>query len=120
MVPSTICAGFKTAGVYPLDSTAFVARIATSDPNNSPLPSSTLKFVPMYSPITPKSRRAQSFTQEEKENFQRRYDEGYDLSNDPKYFSWLHIHHPDEAKRLCELIVDPTEEPQRASAEKRM
>ena len=33
------------------------------------------------------------------------------MSNDPKYFSWLHIHHPDEAKRLCELIVDPTEEP---------
>ena len=32
--------------------------------------------------------------------------------NDPKYSSWLHIHHPDEAKHLCELIADPTEEPQ--------
>ena len=111
MVPHNICAGFKAAGVYPLDSAAFVARTAASDPNDSPLPSSSLKFVPMYSPIAPKNRRAQSFTQEEKENFQQRYDEGYDLSNDPKYFSWLHIHHPDEAKRLCELIVDPTEEP---------
>ena len=111
MVPHNICAGFKAAGVYSLDSAAFVARTAASDPNDSPLPSSSLKFVPMYSPIAPKNRHAQSFTQEEKENFQQRYDEGYDLSNDPKYFSWLHIHHPDEAKRLCELIVDPTEEP---------
>ena len=89
MVPHNICAGFKAAGVYPLDSAAFVARTAASDPNDSPLPSSSLKFVPMYSPIAPKNRRAQSFTQEEKENFQQRYDEGYDLSNDPKYFSWL-------------------------------
>ena len=64
----------------------------------------------MYSPIAPKNRRAQSFTQEEKEICQQRY-EGYDLSNDPKYFSWLHIHHSDEAKHLCELIVNPTEEP---------
>ena len=111
MVPRNISAGFKAAGVYPLDSAAFVAHTAASDSNSSPLPSSSLKFVPMYSPIAPKNRRAQSFTQEEKENFQQRYDEGYDLSSDPKYFSWLHIHYPDEAKRLCELIVDPTEEP---------
>ena len=97
MVPRNISAGFKAAGVYPLDSAAFVARTAASDSNGSLLPSSSLKFVPMYSPIAPKNRRAQSFTQEEKENFQQRYDEGYDLSNDPKYFSWLHIHHPDEA-----------------------
>ena len=26
-------------------------------------------------------------------------------------FHGSHVHHPDEAKRLCELIVDPTEEP---------
>ena len=111
MVPPNICAGFKAAGVYPLDLAAFIARTATNDPNNSPLPSSSLKFVPMC-PIAPKNRHVPSFTQEEIENFQRRYDERYDLSNDPKYFSWLHIHHPDEAKHLCELIVDPTEEPQ--------
>ena len=71
MVPYNICAGFKAAGVYPLDSAAFVARTAASDPNDSPLPSSSLKFVPMYSPIAPKNRRAQSFTQEEKENFNK-------------------------------------------------
>ena len=114
MVPHNICAGFKAAGVYPLDSAAFVARTAASDPkfHDCPLPSFSLKFVSMYSPIVPKNRCAQSFTQEEEENFQQRYEEGYDLSNEPKYFSWLHIHHPDEAKRLCELIVDPTEEPQ--------
>jgi hypothetical protein len=62
----------------------------------------------MYSPIAPRNRRAQSFTQKEEENW---YEEKYDLSNDPKYISWLHIHHPDEAKCLCELIIDPTEEP---------
>ena len=66
----------------------------------------------MYSSIAPKSRRAQLFTQREEEHFQQRFEEGYDLSSDPKYISWLHIHHPDEAKRLCELIIDPTEEPQ--------
>lgn len=112
MIPQNICAGFKAAGVYPLDSTAFIARTAASDTANSPVPSSALKFVPMYSPIAPKNRRAQSFTQKEEEKFQQWYEEGYDLSNDPKYISWLHVHHPDEAKRLCELIVDPTEGPQ--------
>ena len=66
----------------------------------------------MYSSIAPKSRRAQLFTQREEEHFQQRFEEGYDLSNDPKYISWLHIHHPDEVKRLCELIIDPTKESQ--------
>ena len=80
MVPCNICAGFKAAGVYLLDSAAFVAHTAANDSNDNPLPSSSLKFVPMYSPIAPKNRRAQSFTQDEKENFQQRYDEGYDLS----------------------------------------
>ena len=112
MIPRNICAGFKAAGVYPLDSAAFIARTASSDVTDSPAHSSSLKFVPMYSPIAPKSRRTQSLTQEEEKHFQQRFEEGYDLSNDPKYISWLHIHHPDEAKRLCELIIDPTEESQ--------
>ena len=55
MVPRNISAGFKTAGVYPLDSAAFVAHTAVSDSNGSLLPSSSLKFVPMYSPIAPKN-----------------------------------------------------------------
>ena len=46
-----------------------------------------------------------------KEKFQRWYEEGYDLSNDPKNISWLHIHHS-EVKCLCEVMVDPTKEPQ--------
>ena len=71
MVLPTICAGFKAAGVYPLDSAVFVARTAASDPNNSPLPSSSLKLVPMYSPIAPKNRRAQSLTQEESKTFNK-------------------------------------------------
>ena len=113
MVPKNICAGFKGTGVYPLDSTVFTARTSTQGPNSSPLSTSMLKFVPMYSPITPlRSRCTISFIQEEEQLFQHRYENGYDLSNDPKYISWLHIHHPEEAKRLCELIADPTEEKQ--------
>ena len=40
MVPRNIFAGFKAAGVYPLDSAAFVARTAARDSNSSLLPSS--------------------------------------------------------------------------------
>ena len=66
MIPRNICAGFKAVGVYPLDSTVFIAHTAASDLTDSPLPSCSLKFVPMYSSIAPKTRRARSFTQEEK------------------------------------------------------
>ena len=64
----------------------------------------------MYCPIASlRGRFAGSFTSEEEKLFQQRYENGYDLSNDLRYISWLHIHHPEEAIRLCELIVDPTD-----------
>ena len=111
MVPRNICAGFKATGVYPLDSTVFTAN---SDLAKSP-PSSALKFVPMYSPIAPKSKRILTCSEEKGESFRQRYEDGPDLSNDPKFFSWLHVNHPDEAKRLCELLVDHTAEKRQTS-----
>ena len=48
MIPRNICAGFKAAGVYPLDSAAFIARTVSSDVTDSPAHSSSLKFVPMH------------------------------------------------------------------------
>lgn len=73
----------------------------------------------MNSPIASLGgRRAQSFTNEEEKLFQRRFENGYDLSNDLKYISWLHIYHPEEAIRLCELIIDPTETKAREKVEK--
>ena len=107
LVVHTLCTVYKHRRLATLRSDPGL-KCAESDLTDSPLPSCSLKFMPMYSPIAPKTRRARSFTQEE-EKFQIRYEEGYDLSNDPKYISWLHIHYPDEANRLCEL-VDPTEE----------
>ena len=37
MIPYNICAAFKAAGVYPLDSTAFIACTAASDVTDSPV-----------------------------------------------------------------------------------
>ena len=71
MIPRNICAGFKAAGVYPLDTAAFIVCTASSDITDSPAHSSSLEFVPMYSHIAPKSRRTQLFTQKE-EHFQQR------------------------------------------------
>ena len=111
MIPHNICAGFKATGVYPLDSTVFTA---INDLRKSPPPSS-IKFVPMYSPIAPRSKRVLMCSEEEEEIYRQRYEDGPDLSSDPKFLSWLQVNHPDEAKRLCELLVDHTEETQQTS-----
>ena len=66
--------------------------------------------MPKNSPIALlKTRCARSFTNEEEKLFQRRFENGYDLLNDPRYISWLHIHHPEEAIRLRELTLDSTD-----------
>ena len=95
MISRNICAGFKAAGVYPLDSAAFIVHTASSDVTDSPACSSSLEFVPMYSHIA--RSQTQTCSVVHSEGGRTFSIEGYDLSNDPKYISWLHIHHPDEA-----------------------
>lgn len=54
---------------------------------------------------------ASTWTQAELELFQRHYDNGYDITTDAKYISWLTQNHPEEASTLCAkstLLADDT------------
>ena len=68
--------GFKATGVTP---TAILAK------------KKGISFMPFYSPT---HDVGQPFTSEERECFQRRYEEGYDLHDD-RCDLWLKVHHPE-------------------------
>ena len=40
------------------------------------------------------------FTVEEETLFERRYENGFDLTTDSRYIDWLQLHYPEEATRL--------------------
>ena len=53
-----------------------------------------ISFIPLYSPFKKKTTSSViDFTEEELLRFQRRYEEGYDLTTDTKYNKWLEMHH---------------------------
>ena len=54
-----------------------------------------LKYIPLYTHRTsPRTPQTPSFTDEEICLYQRRYEEGYDLSIDSRYNCWLKMYHP--------------------------
>ena len=89
-------AGFKCTGIYPFN------RDVLIPPDEDEISSETdnlakrtgLKFIPFYSPAVSKSRPF--FTEEEEAKFEKRFEEGYDIS-DERYESWKKMRHP---KRL--------------------
>ena len=96
MTPRTIMSGFKTTGIFPLN------RYAITVPGERPRLSNTptailakkkgISFMPFYSPT---HATRQPFTSEEQECFQRRYEEGYDLTDDERYNLWIKAYHPE-------------------------
>ena len=54
-----------------------------------------LKYIPLYThPTSPRTPQTPSFTDEEICLYQRRYEEGYDLSIDSRYNCRLKMYHP--------------------------
>ena len=94
MTMTNVIAGFRVAGVYPLNRLAVVMKDKTTE---SLAERTGLKFIPLYSPSHRRPQAveaATTFEPEEISLFQTRFEEGYDLE-DERYESWLRMYHPE-------------------------
>ena len=82
-------------------------RVVSSVPPVSPAATSKLEKlgVPLYSPY-PKRKTPADFSQEELAKFEKRFEEGYDLTTDERYNLWLKINHP-SALSVNDAISSP-------------
>ena len=92
MTPRTIMSGFKATGISPLNQYAITLPGERPRLSNTPTAILTKKkgisFMPFYSPT---HATRQPFTSEEQECFQRRYEEGCDLTDDERYNLWIKV-----------------------------
>ena len=109
MTIRNIMSGFRVTGVYPVNRDAL--RL-TVEPAECLAAASGLAFIPLYSPATPRPRRAiqelhsLQFSEDELKRFERRYENGYDIPGDERYIRWLEMHHP-EANSLLDSTYTP-------------
>ncbi|XP_019852802.1 PREDICTED: uncharacterized protein LOC109582507 isoform X4 [Amphimedon queenslandica] len=96
---SNIMAAFKTTGIYPFNRNSI--NVIDDIPDNRSLAERTgLAFIPLYSPARSKQPVSDlssihtpiSFTSDEVTRFIRRYEEGYDITDDERYNLWLKQH----------------------------
>ena len=108
MTLSNIASGFRATGACPFNRNAIkipgVDDIA--DEPSSLVKTTRLAYVPLFSPARPQQPKSEDvekpFTEEEKQHFQARYDNGYDLIIDKRYNRWLQINHPEESHHVLE------------------
>ena len=99
--PEVIVAGFRKAGICPLDRTAIKpgsseSYSTTTEDEDSPTDSEEHHSVSDEESFEqPGDNEVEVFTDLEMELFQTRFDNGYDLFIDPKYVSWLLQYHPE-------------------------
>ena len=108
MAPKTIVSGFRTCGVYPFSPKAVldhdpctVSKLLDENPPDAVDHDKTSTDSPVNPPPV--------FSPEDKQRFQTRYEEGFDLFNDPEYITWLEINHPDALPVNDPLTTDPFE-----------
>ena len=92
-----VISGFNVTGVYPVNRNALKLP---EDPRENLAVTTGLAFIPLYSP-KPKPREIQrvdslTFSLDELQRFDIRYENGYDLLHDDRYNCWLEIYHPEE------------------------
>ena len=119
--PRNITSSFRVTGVYPLNRRAIPIPGNYCQPCGALTPTAKvaethgIDYLPFYTPSKPvvqrrvrfdsdddlsiepsetNSERCISFTTEEMEKFQCRYEEGYDLDIDERYNLWLQTIHP--------------------------
>ena len=106
MTPTIICSGFRRCGVYPFNPHAIDCSISRDNPDASlggTAGESEEQSEKPEDEDEDKSGR-KSFSEEQEQLYQRRYDEGYDLM-DPQYLQWLEIHHPDSVPAAKTKLV---------------
>ena len=131
MIPSTIHSGFKPTGVYPA---TFLANIHQKERVflvkmllNQVVSAISLCIVLMclkgrchlhhllnychhfhfHLSLQYHQRYDTSFTTEEKQHFQTRYEEGFDITTDCRYNQWLQKNHHEAISERCQLQFSP-------------
>ena len=98
-----VIGGFKTCGVYPFNSCAIRISMDTnihdSVNNNLSAASGNSRYKDKGTIVTT-SDKPPELTDEQEQLYQKRYDEGYNLTVDTEYLRWLEFHHPDSSL-LC-------------------
>ena len=103
-------AGFKVTGIFPFNRDA----VAVPKQKMESLPEeSGLSFIPLYSPAPSRKKavvKKPRFTEEEEQLFERRYKEGYDITDDPRYNMWLECYYPDSITLCTSPLAEPDED----------
>jgi hypothetical protein len=93
MTMANVTAGFRVTGIYPLN-----RNVLSLDTSVAKLSQETDLFLPMHSPMCQSKKRVVSdFTDEEISLFERRFENGYDLTGDKRYNLWLSRYHPESS-----------------------
>ena len=98
VTPANVIAGFN-CGVYPFNSSAIgVSMDADSHDsvNSNPSVSGDSESRGRGTTVTTGSKLPE-FTDEQEQLYQKRYDEGYNLTVDCEYLRWLKFHHPESS-----------------------
>ena len=105
MTINNIIAGFRCTGIFPLNRYASCVKEITGPDELSQsldLPSCGISYLPLYTQSTDSNTY---FTSEEISCFTRRYENGYDLTNDVRYNKWLEKAHPSSITQQRPLSV---------------
>jgi hypothetical protein len=110
---TNILSAFRTTGVHPFNRNSI--RVVDNTPDSHSLAERTgLAFIPLYSPAArPKQsltghsvHKPISFSNDEVVRFTRRYEEGYDLTNDERYNLWLQQYCNGSASNLSHVLPE--------------
>ena len=113
MMPTIICSGFRRCGVYPFNPQAIDCSSISTD---NPEASLTTSLGDEGSKETEgdensdelEKNEGTTFSEEQEQLYQRRYEEGYDLM-DPQYLHWLEIHHPESVPADKDNLIPASE-----------
>ena len=116
MTMRNIISGFETTGIFPVNRDALLKKLADEDKDDSKSERNHLPFLPMSSPLPPmrkpkpKAANSVTFTVEEIEKFQRRFENGYDIVTDERYNQWLVQNYPAETTSLLDASLSRHDE----------
>ena len=112
MTMQNIITSFRITGLYPVDRNSVIQssippKLVAEDVKKK----TGISFVPLYTQ-SPSVKRCStlnlSFSEEEMFRYQRRYEEGYDITSDEKYNKWVKMYHPDHSVQDIAVLPNTT------------